>query len=182
MSNKLIAGVGCVGIILAGLVALAIAVGLWAMSVNNTEVGLAAKLDGATKDIEIKMDKMIKTLTNQHKVSDDFAKRYIEAVQSQASGRSGGGLVKLSTEASALGMPPEIFSRLNASIEGQMAEYAKSQSFVQDIWREHTTHCSKAPNFLLLKSRVRKQPEVISSEGAKEAVKSGKLEDNLLMK
>jgi hypothetical protein len=180
MSGKLIAGLGCVGITLAGLVALAIAIGLWAMSVNNTEVGLAAKLDASTKNIEIQMDQMIKTLKNQHTVSDEFAKRFIEAVQAQASGRSGGGLVKLSTESASLGIPPDVFSKMSASIEGQAAQYANSQRTVQDVWREHKSYCSKAPNFLLLKSRIRPQPEVISSQGAKAAVESGKLDDNLL--
>jgi hypothetical protein len=168
---------------LATMVVLAIAVAIWVMSIFNTEVQLRTRFEAQQNVVESTMDTMRKTLMNQYKVNKDFADTFIKCVAMAAEGRKGGSLFKMVTEASGnanQGFTPELASKMMNSIEGKMNEFKRSQDVLTDVWREHKTYCMTMPNSFLIAGKVFPKPVVISSEASKEAMQTGKLNDNVL--
>lgn len=160
-----------------------VAVAIWVMGIFNGEVQLRTKFEAQQNLVESTMDTMRKTLMNQYQVSKDFADTFVKCVVAQSEGRKGGGLFKMVTEASGnvnQGFTPELASKMMNSIEGKMAEFKRAQDVYTDVWREHKTFCSTMPNALLVGAKVMPKPVVISSEVSKEAMKTGKLNDDVL--
>jgi hypothetical protein len=158
-------------------------IAFWVMSINNGEVQLRTKFEAQQNLVESSMDNMRKTLMSQYKVSKDFADTFIKVVAMNAEGRKGGTIFKSVTESSGnviQGFTPELSMKMMNSIEGKMSEFKRAQDVWVDIWREHKTFCATMPNSFIVGSRVFPKPEVISSDAAKEAMKTGKLSDNIL--
>lgn len=169
------------------LVALGVAVFFgWYVSVVNTEISLRTQYNAQAKSRETSLDKMKKVLLNQYKVTGEFADAFVKTVQAQAEGRKGGDGsmvgVKLNTESSALGISPDLYRQMANSISGELNEYKISQDRLTDIWREHTSYCEKIPYKWFIGDKINSisEPIMITSASAKEAEKTGVLEDNLL--
>jgi hypothetical protein len=176
-----VVAIGCVGII-------------------NTEVKLANRYEAQFNVVETTLDNMRKTIMNQHKCTKEWADKFIAVVSKQAEGRSGmsgrvkgggtGGVAAVAAsggtgftfarESEALGIPQDLYLKLSNSIEGKLAEFKRSQDVLTDVWRSHKTHCQVFPNSLFVGDKVKEKPEMISSEVAKEAMKTKKLDDDLL--
>jgi hypothetical protein len=177
MSKKSIIGLSIVGaVILLTIVGIS-----WIFSVYNGEVRLRNAYESQFNVREVVMDKMRKTLMAQFKVSKESADMFIESVAAGASGRKGGALFKSNAESAAgLGMPLDVYQSMLASIEGNMSEYMRSQITLTDMWQSHKTYCESVPNSIFVGSRVMPKPEMISSDTVKEAIKTKRLNDNIL--
>ncbi len=176
MKKSTIIGMSVVGII---VIVLAM-VGIYAVSINNTEIELHNRYDAQFNVVETTLDKMRKDLTNQFKVTKKFADDFIKVAQTQSEGRKGGGLIKVSTEANSLGIKPDLYKKMMNTISGNLSEFKRSQDVLTDVWREHKTFCQKFPNSLMVGSKIQTKPEMISSSVTKEAIKTKQLDDNLL--
>lgn len=164
-----------------GIIAMIIAmIGIYAVSINNTEIELHNRYDAQFNVVETTLDKMRKDLMNQFKVTKKFADDFIKVAQTQSEGRKGGTLLKFSTESKALGMNPELYKKMMNTISGNLSEFKRSQDVLTDVWRVHKTFCQKFPNSLMVGSKIQPKPEMISSSMSKEVMKTKKLDDNLL--
>ena len=156
-------------------------------NIVNTEVSLRNQFEAQHNVVETTMDKMRKTILNNHKVTKDWADKFIQSVVAQSEGRKGGSggnfvSAKVVTESNKLGIDSDMYIKLANTIEGNLSEYKNAQDKLTDIWREHNTYCSKMPQKLFVGHYVDqvKKPEMISSSAVKEAIQTKKLEDNLL--
>ena len=69
------------------------------------------------------------------------------------------------------------------SIEGQIAGFKRAQDTLTDKWQTHKTYCEDPYHNILwvsLAGKAKLKPEMITSDAAKEAVKTKKLDDDLL--
>lgn len=183
--NKKVCLISCATIV--GIVViLGIISTLWTFGVINQEVSLRKRYQSQYKIRETTMDNMIKTLKNEYKVTDDFAKNFVLVVQEQSKGRSGGNgsllSAKVVNESEKLGITSDMYMKMSNTIEGKLSEYKRSQDTLVDIWREHNTFCSKVPYRWIVGDKVNECPEpiMITSGVVQEAVKTGTLDDNLL--
>lgn len=164
-----------------GAILLLVIIGIsWYFGIINGEVRLANRYDAQFNVRETSLDTMRKTLMNQFKVTQEYADKFIAVVSEQAEGRKGGTLFKSSTESQSLGLTPDLYKSMLASIEGQLQEFKRAQDTLTDVWREHKTYCETAPNSFFVSGRVKPKPEMVSSEVTKTAIKTGKLDDNVL--
>jgi len=121
-------------------------------------------------------------------VSKDFADTFIQVVAAQAEGRKGGNVFKMVTEASGAApqtFTPDIAMKMMNTIGGEMAEFQRAQVTWVDIHREHDTFYNKVFlgffNYSSLIGRERLEPpKVVTSSVAKEAMKTGELNDDIL--
>ena len=152
----------------------------------NTANGLEKRYTAQQMVVETTMDNMRKTLMSQYAVSKDFADTFIKVVAMNAEGRKGGSIFKSVTESSGnvvQGFNPELASKMMNSIEGKMAEFTRAQNVWGDVWREYETYLSTQPQGLFLSMIGRKslpKPIMITSSVAKEAMETGKLDDDIL--
>ena len=156
-------------------------------NIVNTEVSLRKQFEAQHNVVETTMDKMRKVIMNEGKLTREYADKFIQSVVAQSEGRKGGSggnfvSAKVVTESNKLGIPTDMYIKLANTIEGNLAEYKTSQDKLTDIWREHNTYCLKMPNKLFIGNYVEqvKKPEMISSSAVKEAIKTKKLDDNLI--
>ena len=170
-----------VGIAIAAIVGLISIMGvIMAVGINNTEIGLRNQYTAQNKEVETTLDTMRKTLMSQFKVTKEFADKFIKVAQTQTEGRKGGGLIKLSTESAALGIDKDIYKKMMNSIEGQMAQFKRSQDTLTDVWRTHKTYCEVFPNSIIVGGNPIPEPVMISSNVTKETMKTKVLDDNIL--
>ena len=157
---------------------------IWTMNVNKGQIKLSNGYDAQVNVVETTMDNMRKTLMNDFKVQRNFADDFIKVVASQASGRTGGALFKANTEAAnKLGVSTELYAKMMNAIEGKLAEFKRSQDVLTDRWREHTDYCQDPYHNILwlsLETKVKSRPEMITSDVAKDAMNTKRLDDNLL--
>ena len=154
---------------------------VWTMGVKSTEVGLKNRYLAQDKVRETCMDGMRKTLMNEFKVNQMFADSFLKVVTATTEGRKGGNFMKWTQESSSkLGMDNETFMKMMNAIEGQIASFQRSQQVLADIWREHKTWIEDPWHSWLVGDRVLKEPVMVTSEVTKEAMQSGKLNDDLL--
>lgn len=173
---KWLIGLGIVG----ALLALILGVGIWIMGIFNTEIALDNRYEAQHNVVETQMDNMIKTLTNQHGVTREFAAAFIEVVSTQVEGRQGGALLRAHTEAPA-NFGPDLYQTMLASIQGELDDFTRAQNTLTDVWRQHADHCETMPNSLFVGSRVHPKPQMITSATVNEAVRTGELDNNLLL-
>jgi hypothetical protein len=197
--------VGVLGIVLV----IAIVFGswlFWKMDVVKGEIGLAQRYEAQQNTVETSLFKMRSAIQNIHKCTTEWADKFIAVVAQQAAGRSSngkasgtttvdpktvaagaamsGGLgVNVSRESEALGIPQELYLKLANAIEGQLADFTRQQDTLTDVWREHSTYCKDPYHNWLgvsLADKVMPKPEMISSGATKEAIKTKKMDENLL--
>lgn len=180
---------------------------MWKMDVNKVEIGLNARYEAQHNVVETSLFKMRTTIKNIHACTDEWADKFIKVVMAQAQGRSGvingggveagsvtkansaavaaavGGVgVNVSRESEALGIPSDLYLKLANAIEGQLAEFTRQQDTLTDIWREHTAYCQDPYHNwmgLVMASKVKPKPEMITSQEAKDAVKTKKMDEKL---
>ncbi len=183
--NKKWCAISC-GTIIGIVIIVGIMSTFWTFGVINQEVSLRNKYHAQFKIRETTMDNMIKTLKNEYKVTDDFAKNFVLVVQEQSKGRTGGNGSVLSAkainESEKLGISSDMYRMMANTIEGKLAEYKRSQDTLVDIWREHNTYCSKIPYRWIVGGKIKDCPEpiMITSDTVQDAVKTGTLDDNIL--
>ena len=177
MSKGLIIGLSSVGLALL----LVVFIFLWGVGVYNKEVGLANRYDAQFSKVETSLDNMRKAIKNKYKVTDKFAKDFIAVAVTQAAGRKGGSLLKFNTEAAnKLGIDPEMYMDISNTISGQLAAFHRSQNELTDIWREHKTLCEQLPASVIIGSKIKEKPVMISSTEAKDIIQSKTQNDDLL--
>jgi len=156
----------------------------YGMGVKRDYVGLKNRYEAQFNEVETTLDNMIKTIKNQAKVKDDFAKDFIAVVMAQAEGRKGGSLLKMQNEsANMLGITPELYTKLANSIAGELDQFKRSQDTLTDVWRQYNTFCEDPWHNILWLSyegKIKDKPEMISGAKAKKAVETKELEDDLL--
>lgn len=177
--KKFMLGIG--GLLVAGII-LAVVIGIWVMGIFNTEVELDNRYEAQFNVVETQMDNMRKTLLNQNGVTEEYADTFLEVVQSQAGGRSGGGLLKLNRESESLGIPAQLYQTMLVSIQGELDDFSRQQNVLTDVWREHTTYCERFPNRFLIGGQIHPKPQMVTSKITKDAMITGELDDNLLGK
>lgn len=195
MSKGMLVGLG-IAVMLVAMVAIGVG---WYFSVCNGEVRLANRYDAQFNVVETSLDTMRKTIMNQHNCTKEWADKFIAVVAQQASGRGGNKVVlpdgnavagvaavgagtslQIGRESEALGIPATLYTQLANSIEGKLAEFKRSQDVLTDVWREHKTFCETKPNSWIVGGKIKPKPEMISSEITKDAIKTKKLDDNLM--
>lgn len=152
----------------------------WICGIYNGEVRIANRYDAQSNVVETTLDTMRKDLMNKFKVTKQFAEDFIKVATVQSGGRSGGTLMKSTRESESLGISPELYKSMLASIEGRLNEFKRSQDTLTDVWREHKTYCQTMPNSFFVGGKVKPKPEMISSDTAKEIIKTKRQDDNLL--
>ena len=123
---------------------------------------------------------MRKTIMNQTKCTREWADKFIAVVAAQSQGRQGGSMFKATAESNTLGLAPDLFRQLMNSIEGKLEEFKRSQDTLTDIWQTHKTFCEKFPASIVIGDKIKPKPRMISSDATKEAIESGKLDDDLI--
>lgn len=169
----------------------------WSMGVQKGEIELSNRYDAQFNVVETSLFKMRTTIKNQHNCTTEWADKFIGVVMAQSKGRPGNfaeqgqsadsGLIALGgtgyKEADVLGIPQDLYLKLSNSIEGQLAEFKRSQDVLTDVWREHTTYCQDPYHNWLgvyLVSKVKTKPEMITSAETKTAVETKQMDENLL--
>ena len=152
----------------------------WFIGVKNTEIALSNRYDAQQNVVETTIDTMRKTIMNQTKCTREWAEKFIEVVAKQSEGRQGGGMFKATAESSALGLNPDLYRQLNNSIAGKLEEFKRAQDMLTDIWQTHKTFCQSMPACLIVGNKIKVKPTMITSDVTKEAIKSGKLDDDLM--
>lgn len=195
MSKGILVGAGMFILL---IVMVAIGVG-WYFGVCNDEVRLANRYEAQFDVVETALDTMRKTIMNQHNCTKEWADKFIAVVAQQAAGRGGNKVVlpdgnavagvaavgagtslQIGRESEALGIPSTLYTQLSNSIEGKLAEFKRAQDVLTDVWREHKTFCETKPSSFIVGNKVKPKPEMISSEITKDAIKTKKLDDNLM--
>lgn len=179
MSKGTIVALSVVGLVLI----LGISVFVWTMNVKGTEIGIRNRFLAQEKVVETVLDQMRKTIMNKHSVTKEYADNFLKVVTANAEGRKGGMGMKWVQESSVkLGIDEKIFLDMMNTVEGQVAGFATSQRMLVDIWREHATWCQNPWRNWIIGDRAMREPEMITSEVAKDAVRTKKMDDNLLGK
>jgi hypothetical protein len=198
MNKAVWVGFGLLAVFVLSLVCLL----AWYFGVVNTEVSLSKRYEAQFNVVETALDTMRKTIMNQHKCTKEWADTFIAVVSEQARGRTGlsaqvpsvdskgsaavaavaagGTAFQFGRESEALGIPPALFTQLANSIEGKLNEFKRAQDVLTDVWREHATFCQKLPNRWIVGDKTKPKPEMISSEITKDAIKTKKLDDDLM--
>jgi hypothetical protein len=146
----------------------------------NTSVAYEGAYEAQKLEIEAVLDRTKKDLMANHQITKEYAEDFIKVEIARAQGRTGGGLVKVSTEASASGMTPQLHQAMMNTISGNLAEYQRAQSKLADIWQQQYTFCTSYPARIFVLNRIKPKPVMISSSSTKTAVETGVQEDNLL--
>jgi hypothetical protein len=195
--------------VLAVLVVIGIGWTMWKMDVSKGEIGLATRYDAQHNVVETTLFKMRTTIKNIHSCTDEWADKFIKVVAMQAQGRSGvvsdggGGIeagtvnkansaataaalggvgVNVSRESEALGIPSDLYMKLANAIEGNLAEFKRSQDVLTDVWREHTAYCQDPYHNWLgvsLAGKGKPKPEMITSQDTKDAVSTKRMDEKL---
>ena len=153
----------------------------WYINVCNTELTMATAYKMKTSNVEMHLDAMRKILGGKYKMTKEYADAFIKAVAANADGRKGGGLVKFSTESNAkIGIDDKMYTEMSNSIAGEIDNFKRSQQEALDSWGVHYAYCLSIPNSFIIGGRVKPQPEVISSEVTKAAIKTKILSDDVL--
>lgn len=163
---------------------------LWKMGVQNDEIKLTARYEAQQNVVETTLFKMQTTVKNMHACTDEWAEKFIRVVIAQAQGRTGGkpstmsgGLgINVSRESESLGIPSDLYMKLSNAIEGNIADFTRQQDVLTDIWREHTAFCQNPFNNMFglnMSIKVKPKPEMITSQEAKDAVKTKRVETKL---
>lgn len=175
---------------------------IWTMDVKKTEVELATRLKAQTGPVETSLFQMRTTIKNIHSCNDEWADKFIKVVALQASGRGGnkvdlpkkgetvagvavasaGTSLQIGRESESLGIPQELYMKLANAIEGQLGNFTAKQDTLRDVWRQHTAYCNDPWHNTLglsLASKVQPEPEMITSEETKDAVKTKKMAEKL---
>ena len=180
MNKPLIVAVSVVGLIVMFFVCF----WFYGMGVKREYVGLKNRYEAQFNEVETTLDNMIKTIKNQAKVKDAFAKDFLAVVIAQSEGRKGGSLFKSSAEAAnTLGITPELYTKLQNSIAGELDQFKRSQDTLTDVWRQYNTFCEDPWHNILWLSyegKIKDKPEMISGGKAKKAVETKELDDDLL--
>ena len=174
-----------IGLSVAGLIVLfVISFWMYGMGVKSDFVKLKFRYDAQFNEVETTLDNMIKTIKNQAKVKDSFAKDFIAVVMAQAEGRKGGSLLKMQNEsANMLGITPELYTKLQNSIAGELDQFKRSQDTLTDVWRQYNTFCENPWHNILWLSydgKIKDKPVMISGGKAKKAIETKELDDDLL--
>jgi hypothetical protein len=159
-----------------------ICINVYTTNCEQTELDMATLLEGQEKVVQTTMDNMINTIVNTFKVNKKFAKDFIAVAEAQSSGRKGGSLFKSSTEAAnKLGIPETTYLKIMNTVQGELDEFKSAQDLATSQWvahkqwvmspwhNNHMLHLGMGPR---LKSKLRKQPEMITSQAVKEASKT----------
>jgi hypothetical protein len=156
---------------------------MWYFGVVNDEIALRNRFEAQESKIETSHDDMWKVIKQKYQVKGDFEDTFKEGLKAVASGRQGGSLFKSSSEANTqLGLPTDIYKDMMATIEGKRGQFMRSQNTLVDIWRQHKTHCERAPNSMILgRSYVMDKPDMITSSKTKKAVEEG-VDDDVELK
>ena len=204
MSKNMV--IGIVGAVI--ILMTVICVSVWKMNVAKGEIVLKNRYEAQFNVVETTLDKMRKDIMNQHKCTKEWADQFIAVVAKQAEGRSGlagrapeganvegavaavtatgGGTgFTFARESEALGIPQDLYMKLQNTISGNLAEFKRAQDMLTDVWRAHTDYCEDPwHNMSLLGmsyiEKVREKPEMISSGITKKAVETKVLSDDLL--
>ena len=201
-------GFGLIGLVLVIVVAVGVlaggtAIGLttWRMDAQRTEIGLANRMDAQQNVVETSLFKMRATIKNMHGCTTEWADKFIQVVMAQASGRGGnrmalpegavagvaavqaGSTLQIGRESEALGLSPDLYRQLSNAIEGQLADFTRQQDQLTDIWNMHKSFCQDPYHNwfgLSLASKVRPEPQMITSKDTKDAVQTHQMSESLL--
>lgn len=177
-------------IVLAGLL-------IWRMNVARGQIALANRYDGQFNVVETTLFKMRTTIKNIHTCNTEWADKFIAVVAEQSKGRPGrsaggaglagalaGGVdVGVTRESEALGIPSDLYMKLANAIEGQLADFARQQNVLTDIWQSHKTYCEDPWHNILgldMIAHVKPKPEMITSAETKSAVASKQMDESLM--
>jgi len=155
MNKSLVAGIGIASLVVMALLWWV----LWKMNAQKGEIGLSARYDAQYNVVETSLFKMRTAIKNIHNCTTEWADNFIKVVGQQAAGRGGnkitlpennavaavaatgaGTSLQIGRESEALGIPQDLYMKLANAIEGQLAEFTRSQDILTDVWREHTAY------------------------------------------
>lgn len=165
----------CVSGVFAFIVVL---IGSYIISIYNAEVTLSQRYEAQISSRTICLDKIHKVLENSYNMTKESADKFIQSVVAATEGRKGGtgsllSMKSVQESAAGIGMPLDMYTTLLASIEGEFAEFKRSQDTLIDVYREHTTFCSRFPERLFLGGKIKSPPQLIISSATSKSIESG---------
>lgn len=176
-----------------GLIVTLVAVGalilipvLMYVGANNREVGLRNRAAAQQRNLENIHDRVWKILQQQADVADAGKEGYLELYPKLMEGRygnaRGGALLSFVKEHNPT-FDLKLYDRLSASIEAQRTDFAREQTKLLDIKREHDDMLQKLPDSLFVGGRPPLEVKIITSSRSRKALEEGKDDDvNLFQK
>lgn len=159
---------------------LVVAIISWYFGTYNQAIDLEKQFTAAIQNREALYDNMVKQIQEKYKVAKFERKTVIEMIDAVTQGRVGGSLFKSFQESSAGQVSPQLFQDVIATIGGKRDEFTRSQQNIMQIVAEHEKLREKIPSNWVVGSRNALTFTVVSSSSAKETMKTGTDDRDLL--
>lgn len=172
-------------VVLIVLVAIAGVVLLMYVSANNAEVGLRNQATQQQKNLENVFDRTWKIIQQQAQIANEGKEAFKEIYPALMEGRygnaRGGALLSFITEQNPQ-FDLKLYDRVAASVEAQRTDFAREQTKLLDIKRQHDDIRMKIPSSFFVGGRPALEVKIITSSKTEEVFQSGKDDDVDLFK
>jgi len=173
-----------IGVIVAvvAVILLGISVAIWSIGISNTEIELREQAVAQEKDNQNIYDKTWKTIKQKAQITDKYAKDFKDIYSNLMNSRYQGDQKSNPTFKWIHEQNPqfsvEMYKDLSDAIEANRAEFARVQSRLIDIKREHDVLRKRFPSKLIVGGREELVVTIVTSTKTDEVFKSGK-DDNI---
>lgn len=176
MNNKLIVGLGIVGVIALG----ALMVIGTVISTSNQEVALRTTIETKQRDNTSELDNTIKKIGQSAQVTTAQKEALKEIIVGNAQARSSkGGSLALFVKEAVPNIDTSVFNNLMNVITSSRDAFTQRQKELLDLSREHNNLMRRFPSGVILSLLGRKEipVQIVTSTRTTEAFSSGKDDD-----
>lgn len=173
-------GIGIVigGFMTLGVVAI-IGAALWVMSVRNGTISLENQFTASVSKRTMLYDNMGKQIQEKLGVAKIERKTMIAIIDAAVAGRDGGSLFKTVSEQYPA-TTHAMFQEVMATVGGKRDEFTRSQLDIASIKQAHDNKRMHWPSSLIVGDRKELEYVIVSSDSAKETMKTGS-DNNILI-
>ena len=177
MSSK---AIGSIVAVVAVLI-LGASMALWGVGVNNTEIELREQAVAQEKDNQNIYDKTWKVIKQKAQITDKYAKDfkdiYATLMNERYEGDEGDNPTFKWIHEQNPAFSVDMYKELGDSIEANRAEFARVQSRLIDIKREHDVLRKRFPSKLIVGDREELVVTIVTSDKTDDVFKAGKDND-----
>lgn len=161
----------------------ALAIGIYCLSVNNTEVSLRNQFEAQKKVNEATFDAMWKILAGKAEVANEYKEAFRQIYPEIINGRyADKNLLFKFVKESNPKFDIALYKSLSNSIEAERKKFLLAQEKQIDIKRQHDNLRLKTPSRFIVGSSAELELVIITSEKTEEVFKSGREDDTELFK
>jgi hypothetical protein len=171
MSKSLIAVLAMAGL---GLL-FAVIIGIWWVTTSNREIGLRNRIEAKQRDNHNVYDATWKQITQSAQVTEAQARALMDIATGYAQARSGNGGGSLATSVTEVvpTMDTSNFNQLLNIITAARAQFARAQTEILDLGREHTNCLTLFPSSLVCGGRPPITIDLVTSTRTTQAFATG---------